>query len=81
LNGHGQVVGTTTVSTQTGPPQHGFLYSHGKLIDLNTLLPANSGFTIVEATGINNKGQIAADAVTANGQEHAVILTPQRKGR
>ncbi len=44
-------------------------------VDLNDLLPANSGITLESVTGINDAGQICANG-TINGQEHAFRLTP-----
>ncbi|MBO2447828.1 hypothetical protein J4573_12060 [Actinomadura barringtoniae] len=56
-----------------------FVYQNGVATDLNTLIPANSGFRIVGATGINNKGQIVGMA-TKDGVSHrttfGVLLTP-----
>jgi probable HAF family extracellular repeat protein len=54
-----------------------FVYN-GTLQNLNNLIPAGSGYQIQNATGINNNGQIVANA-TASGnpyQEHALLLTP-----
>jgi probable HAF family extracellular repeat protein len=54
-----------------------FIYSNGTLQNLNTLIPAGSGYQIQNATGINNNGQIVANAVdTATGQTHALLLNP-----
>ena len=40
-------------------------------------IPAGSGFQIQSATGINDNGQIIANAKdTATGQTHALLLTP-----
>jgi len=49
----------------------------GALVDLNTLVPANCGFTITDAVAINDSGQILCDATNASGDEHAILLTPQ----
>ena len=62
INDHGKVVGYATlpgVDGSTGP-QVGFLYSSGKMRDLNTLIDRGSGWFVVNAEGINNSGQIAA---------------------
>jgi large repetitive protein len=54
-----------------------FLYRHGTMTDLNSLIPADSGFTITDANGgINARGQIAAGGVASNGDTHALLLTP-----
>jgi probable HAF family extracellular repeat protein len=46
--------------------------SGGTVQDLNTLIPAGSGYQIQDATAINNNGQIVANT-TSN---HALLLTP-----
>jgi probable HAF family extracellular repeat protein len=54
-----------------------FIDSNGMLQNLNNLIPAGSGFKIRSATGINDNGQIIANAIdTATGQQHALLLTP-----
>jgi len=55
-----------------------FVYSNGTLQNLNNLIPAGSGYQIQSATGINDNGQIVANA-TASGnpyQQHALLLNP-----
>jgi len=82
INGLGQIVGTAIFPVRSyhpfRPGKHvGFIVSSGSLIDLNTLVPANSGFTITDAVGINNSGQILCDATNASGYEHAILLSPK----
>jgi hypothetical protein len=46
------------------------------MIDLNTLLPAGSGFTqLLTATGINDSGIIIGQGITTGGNKDAYILT------
>jgi probable HAF family extracellular repeat protein len=53
------------------------VYSGGTLQNLNNLIPAGSPYQIQAATGINDNGQIVANAVyTATGQDHGLLLTP-----
>jgi probable HAF family extracellular repeat protein len=55
-----------------------FVYSNGKMTDLNALLaPAarKSGLVLTGAVAVNNKGQIAVNGVL-NGHTHAYLLTP-----
>lgn len=54
-----------------------FIYSNGTLQNLNTLIPPGSGFTLSDATGINNNGQIVVNGYNAQGYYHAFLLTPQ----
>ena len=47
------------------------------MINLNTLIPTGTGFTLTDAVAINDSGQILCDATNSNGSEHAVLLTPK----
>jgi probable HAF family extracellular repeat protein/parallel beta-helix repeat protein len=68
INSAGQVVGITR-----GRP---FLYSAGTVTDLSSLLPANSGWRLLEARAINDSGQIVGAGTNPQGQTHAFLLTP-----
>jgi hypothetical protein len=46
-------------------------------VDLNTLVPSNPGFTISDATAIDDSDQMVGDASNTSGYEHAVLLTPK----
>ncbi len=52
-----------------------FLYASGKAYDLNTLVTNAAGWTLTNATAVNDAGQIVG-AGFVNGQEHAFLLTP-----
>jgi uncharacterized protein (TIGR03437 family) len=52
-----------------------FLYASGKVYDLNTLVANGTGWTLTNATAVNDAGQIVG-AGFINGQEHAFLLTP-----
>ena len=78
INNRGEVVGESLVSATV---LHGFLYEHGEMTDLNSLIPANSGFVITSAEDINDRGQIAALAVSTNPQDqtqYVVLLDPTK---
>ncbi|NVN92035.1 MAG: DUF3466 family protein [Desulfuromonadales bacterium] len=75
INSSGMVVGDTgMVFSSSNPPPDpslfaqgrqaplgvGFIYMNGTMFDLNSLIAPNSGFTILRASGINDKGQIVA---------------------
>lgn len=49
--------------------------SAGGMQDLNSLIPANSGWTLINANAINNPGQITGYG-TKGGSNHAFLLTP-----
>lgn len=72
INDSGEVVGS---SDTTGGWTDGFLYVDGQMYDLNNLVSGDAGNVIASAVATNASGQIAADAVTPSGQEHAVLLT------
>ena len=73
INNHGQAVGLSRIDSGE---LHAFLWEDGMMTDLNNLIPADSGWILVEATAINKAGQIAGVG-TINGQTHAFLLTPE----
>jgi probable HAF family extracellular repeat protein len=81
INASGQIVGTAIFPPIYKPFRPGkhvpFIVSGGSLVDLNTLIPSGSGFTVADAVAINDSGQILCDATNAIGKEHAVLLSPK----
>lgn len=73
VNDLNQVVGYLLFGN--GAPDNGFLYSDGTMVDLNTLLPPDSGWDLTSALDINDHGQIVG-AGEIDGQEHAYLLSP-----
>lgn len=69
LNSAGAVVG------QSGG--RAFLYRGGRMLGLNALLRAGSGWVLETATGINAGGQIVG-AGRFHGKPHAYLLTPSK---
>ncbi len=69
INRQGDVVGTSNVGS--GGANHAFLFTHGKLVDLNNLVEPSLTL-LTGATGINDKGQIVANGL--NGGIY--VLTP-----
>ena len=60
---------------------HAFVYANGTMTDLNTLtVPIISGWTLQEATAINDTGQIVGVGVNPAGQPHAFLLNPVPAG-
>ena len=75
INDAGVVVGTMRAAGGFSK-WHAWVYVDGSVTNLNTLIPAGTGLHIAYANAINNEGQIAATAFDAQGQYHAVLLTP-----
>lgn len=83
INLSGQIVGTAFFpQTQYHPPKPGkhipFISTSGGLVNLNTLIQADTGFTLTDAVSINDAGHILCNATNASGVKHAVLLSPQR---
>ena len=75
INIRGHVTGYSDIPGDSG--QHAFLYRDGKMIDLNTLLPRSSKWTLLSGYGINDRGQITGYGLI-KGQTHAFLMTPVR---
>jgi len=73
LNNGGQVVGGAYIADNTS---HAFLYTEGRMEDLNDWLDPALGLTLSVATGINDSGQIVANGVSSSGKSRAYLLTP-----
>jgi probable HAF family extracellular repeat protein len=75
INNVGQVVGGSFYSATN--ELHALVWSPSTgMLDLNNLIPANSGWLLQFANAINDKGQIVGQG-TLNGQTEAFLLTPQ----
>lgn len=72
LNNHGEIVGRSG--------ERAVLWRNGQVFDLNGALPKDSGWTLVEANDINDKGQIVgAGRKNGNPELQAFLLTPLSK--
>jgi probable HAF family extracellular repeat protein len=67
INGAGQIVGSGA--------GHAFLWQNGVTQDLNSLIPAGSGWGLASATAINGSGQIVGYG-WFHGYQHGYLLTP-----
>jgi probable HAF family extracellular repeat protein len=72
INNHGQIVGQGTV----GGRQHALLYSDGEVVDLESELPAGSGWELFQGALINDQGQIVVWG-SHNGTSTYGLLTPE----
>jgi len=61
----------------SGAGSHAFVWTPQEgMRDLNSFIPANSGWELQAAVGVNIAGQIVGVG-TINGQQHAFLLNPQ----
>jgi probable HAF family extracellular repeat protein len=68
INNHGVIVGQSGNSA--------WVWNNGSFQNLNNLIPANSGFTLDNATAINDNGPNRRQRAQRPGQEHAFLLNP-----
>jgi probable HAF family extracellular repeat protein len=79
VNDSGQVVGYSQIA---GGGSSAFLWSNGQLRDLNDLIAADTGWRLLEASAINNQGQIVGFGLF-NGIQRAFrldVLVPETQG-
>ena len=72
INGQAQVVGT---SEATSDHLRAFLWEKGKIINLNQLISKQSGWLLLVASRINDKGEILGRGYY-KGSIHAFLLEP-----
>jgi probable HAF family extracellular repeat protein len=73
VNSSGNVVGVSSVQ---GGQNHAFLYtSKTGIVDLNSFLPAGTGWTLSSAVAISDTGFITGNG-TLNGAPHGFLLVP-----
>ena len=82
INLSDQIIGTALFPQQSyHPPIPGkhvpVVVRNGALVDLNTLISSNSGFTLTDAIGINDSGQILCNAKNSSNITRAVLLSPK----
>jgi probable HAF family extracellular repeat protein len=74
INNRGQVVGQ---SCDVDFNCRGFLWEDGKMMDLNTVIPAASPLYLIDALGINDRGEIVGGAfVQSTGDAPAFLAIP-----
>ena len=70
ITSKGQIVGSSELGVPTSTLPHAFLWEHGgPMIDLNTLVPANSRLQLMTAFNINDRGEIVGWGVPAGVQD------------
>ena len=78
INDEGDVVGRAQVAPGDATT-HAFVLGKNQVTDLNSLIPADSGWVLREARAINNNGEIAGIG-QHNGQTHSFLLVPKDNG-
>ena len=76
INSKRQIVGFSN-HDHCGPPHaHGFLWENGVIFDLNGLISNATTLTVIEGVRITERGEIAGNALTPEGNQHGVVLIP-----
>ena len=80
INDEGAVVGASLTSASA---LHGFIDHRGRMVDLNSMIPAKSGVVITNAESINDRGQIVAQGYKTSSPtaQLALLLNPVRSAR
>jgi len=76
INSSGVIAGRMQVKGGPFVNYHAMVVMNGKMQDLNKLIPANSGWVLDEANGINDAGQIVGYG-EFQGNTRGFLLTPQ----
>jgi probable HAF family extracellular repeat protein len=76
INDRGEVVGLFSSSPEDD--DRAFVWRNGTMLDLNEWIDSAEPWHLVEARGINNRGEIVGYGLL-HGRERAVLLTPKRK--
>jgi probable HAF family extracellular repeat protein len=73
INDSGVIVGDSYADSSKSQIGHAFVYENGVMTDLNSLLPANSGYVLNTATEIDNADEICGMA-SYEGHIHGYVL-------
>jgi probable HAF family extracellular repeat protein len=73
INNNGLIAGYA-IDAANG--QRAVIWKNASIVDLNTLIPAGSGLTLLAAYDINDAGQIVCGAKSADGSFSGVVLDP-----
>jgi probable HAF family extracellular repeat protein len=76
INASGHVVGSSTLTSDGNfNDTHAFIYRDGEIHNLNSLIDPSSQWTLINAKGINDRGQIVGWG-WHDGYPRAYLLTP-----
>lgn len=77
INNSGLVVGSSVAPGSYEEDRRAFLWKNGVMYDLNSLIPEDSGWVLLEARSINDDGQIVGMG-SFDHNARAFILTPEQ---
>ena len=77
INSKSQAAGTSFDALGNG---RAFIWQNGVMTDLNTLIPAGSPLYLLEAFGINDRGQISGYGVLSSGYVRGFLLNQCNEG-
>ncbi len=76
INLSGQIVGFSNIAAgQLFTNNRAVLWQDGEMLDLNGLVDAGLGWTLYQAEGINDQGQIVGYGINAQGERRGFLLT------
>jgi probable HAF family extracellular repeat protein len=75
INENGQIVGISNGGTEPYS-QRAFLYTNGKMNDLNGLVVGDTNLYLLLAQGINDQGEIVGTAAELDGQQVGFLAVP-----
>jgi len=77
INANGQIVGESWIGDGSVGPFAGWLWEDsGPIVDLNQLVLPGSDLTVVGASFVNDRGEIAGEGRLPNGDSRAILLIP-----
>lgn len=76
INDHGTIVGT---SITPNFEVHAVIWRDGQVVDLNTLIPPGTGWTLANAFAISNDGRIVGEGFSSSGLK-PFLLVPDSDG-
>jgi len=80
INARMQIVGGSISDCTNFVGFRAFLWEDGAMLDLNALIPSDATLHLQTIETINNRGEIAGQAVDVQNNQHAVLLIPCDKG-
>jgi probable HAF family extracellular repeat protein len=75
INAKDQIIGPSFTCGEQGPPR-AYLWDSGRMIDLNDYVPPGTRLNIFIPHYLTDKGEIAVDGLTPDGDERAALLIP-----